>query len=40
VARALLEKGFPLVHPLAGGLEAWVAAGLPVELEELAAAEG
>jgi rhodanese-related sulfurtransferase len=40
VARALLDKGFPLVHPLAGGLDAWVEAGFPVECEELVKAEG
>jgi rhodanese-related sulfurtransferase len=31
VARALLEKGYPLVRPLSGGLEGWVSAGYPVE---------
>jgi len=31
VARALLEKGYPLVRPLSGGLDGWLAAGLPVE---------
>jgi len=37
VARALIDKGFTLVRPLAGGLEAWVEAGLPVETESLVA---
>jgi rhodanese-related sulfurtransferase len=27
----LIEKGFTLVRPLAGGLEAWIDAGYPVE---------
>ena len=31
MARALMERGFKLVRPLAGGLDAWVAAGFPVE---------
>jgi rhodanese-related sulfurtransferase len=31
VARALLEKGYPLVRPLSGGLDGWVSAGYPVE---------
>jgi 3-mercaptopyruvate sulfurtransferase SseA len=26
-----MERGFKLVRPLAGGLDAWVAAGFPVE---------
>ncbi len=30
VARRLIEAGFPNVRPLAGGLEAWIAAGLPL----------
>ena len=37
MARALFEKGFTLVRPLAGGLEDWVAAGYPVEAEQLVA---
>jgi rhodanese-related sulfurtransferase len=37
VARALMEKGFSLVRPLAGGLEGWVAAGYGVEEEPLIA---
>jgi len=31
VARALIERGFTLVRPLAGGLDAWVEAGYPVD---------
>jgi rhodanese-related sulfurtransferase len=31
VARALIDRGFTLVRPLAGGLDAWMAAGYPVE---------
>lgn len=31
MARALMDRGFTLVRPLAGGLEAWVDAGFPVE---------
>jgi hypothetical protein len=27
VARALIERGFKRVRPLAGGLEAWIEAG-------------
>jgi rhodanese-related sulfurtransferase len=27
----LIDRGFTLVRPLAGGLDAWIAAGLPVE---------
>ena len=26
-----MERGFPLVRPLAGGLDAWIAAGFAVE---------
>jgi rhodanese-related sulfurtransferase len=37
VARALHEKGFTLVRPLAGGLGAWVAAGYDVEEDPLVA---
>jgi len=37
VARALHEKGFTLVRPLAGGLDGWIEAGLPTEAEELVA---
>jgi 3-mercaptopyruvate sulfurtransferase SseA len=33
VARALMDRGFSKVRPLEGGLEAWIAAGLPVEEE-------
>ena len=31
MARALIERGFTLVRPLAGGLSGWVAAGYGVE---------
>jgi rhodanese-related sulfurtransferase len=31
VARALIDQGFTLVRPLAGGYDAWVDAGYPVE---------
>lgn len=31
MARLLLERGFPSVKPLAGGFDAWVAAGFPTE---------
>ncbi len=34
MARALIDKGFTRVRPLAGGLEAWVEAGRPVEGDE------
>jgi rhodanese-related sulfurtransferase len=37
VARLLIRRGFTLVRPLAGGLEAWVDAGYPVETEEIIA---
>lgn len=29
-----MDRGFSKVRPLEGGLEAWIAAGLPVEEEE------
>jgi rhodanese-related sulfurtransferase len=32
VARTLIDNGFTQVRPLAGGLEAWVAAGYPIDL--------
>src|SRR5437773_821168 len=32
VAKLLMNHGFMRVRPLLGGLEAWIAAGLPVEL--------
>jgi rhodanese-related sulfurtransferase len=31
----LIDRGFTLVRPLAGGLEAWAEAGYPVEAEPL-----
>ena len=36
----LIDKGFTLVRPLAGGLDAWIAAGFPVEGEPLVAIRG
>jgi hypothetical protein len=33
----LMDRGFRMVRPLAGGLEAWIEAGLPVEAEPLIA---
>jgi 3-mercaptopyruvate sulfurtransferase SseA len=33
----LIDRGFTLVRPLAGGLEAWIEAGYPVEAEPLIA---
>lgn len=40
VARLLQDRGFRRVRPLAGGLEAWIAAGLAVELVVEAEAQG
>jgi rhodanese-related sulfurtransferase len=42
VARALIDRGFRLVRPLAGGLDAWVDAGYLVEPDIVAvrAADG
>jgi len=34
VARALIDRGFKLVRPLAGGLDGWVSAGYQVEQDE------
>jgi len=31
VARLLINEGFTLVRPLAGGYDAWIDAGYPVE---------
>jgi rhodanese-related sulfurtransferase len=31
VARALMDRGFTLVRPLAGGLDGWARAGFPVD---------
>jgi rhodanese-related sulfurtransferase len=31
VARLLIDRGYTLVRPLAGGYDAWVGAGFPVE---------
>ena len=33
----LMDRGFSLVRPLAGGLEAWINAGFEIELEPLIA---
>jgi rhodanese-related sulfurtransferase len=33
----LIERGFKLVRPLAGGLDAWIEAGFPVDAEPLVA---
>jgi rhodanese-related sulfurtransferase len=33
----LMDRGFTLVRPLAGGLEAWIEAGHPTEAEPLIA---
>ena len=37
MARALMERGYTLVRPLAGGLDAWTAAGYDVETPPLVA---
>jgi Rhodanese-related sulfurtransferase len=31
VARQLIDQGFTVVRPLAGGLDAWIDAGFPLE---------
>jgi rhodanese-related sulfurtransferase len=31
VARKLIDEGFTLVRPLAGGFDAWLDAGYPVD---------
>jgi rhodanese-related sulfurtransferase len=36
----LIDRGFTLVRPLAGGLDAWVSAGYTVEGEPLIAIRG
>jgi rhodanese-related sulfurtransferase len=33
----LIDKGFKLVRPLAGGLDGWAEAGYPVETDTLVA---
>jgi len=33
----LMDRGFSLVRPLAGGLDAWIAAGFEIEAEPLIA---
>ncbi len=40
MARALIDRGFKLVRPLAGGLDGWAKAGYPVEDDELVAVRG
>ena len=40
MARALIDRGFTLVRPLAGGLEGWERAGFPVEADPLVAVRG
>jgi len=40
VARLLLDKGFTRVHPLEGGLDAWMEAGHGVEDETVVALGG
>jgi rhodanese-related sulfurtransferase len=37
VARLLIDRGFTLVRPLAGGLDAWVARGFDTETYDLVA---
>jgi hypothetical protein len=37
VARALMDRGFSLVRPLAGGLDGWERAGFPLEPDPLVA---
>jgi len=39
VAKALIQHGFKRVRPLLGGIEAWVAAGHPVETVEVGGAK-
>ncbi len=39
MARALIDRGFTNVRPLAGGFDAWVAAGFPIEESEELPAE-
>jgi hypothetical protein len=36
----LIDRGFTLVRPLAGGLDAWIEGGHPVEGEPLIAIRG
>jgi rhodanese-related sulfurtransferase len=35
VARLLIDRGFTLVRPLEGGLDAWEAAGYDLEAERI-----
>jgi rhodanese-related sulfurtransferase len=36
----LIDRGFKLVRPLSGGLEAWIEAGYAIEAEPLIAIRG
>ena len=35
MARALMDRGYTLVRPLAGGLDGWMAAGYTLEADPL-----
>jgi hypothetical protein len=37
VARLLIDRGFVLVRPLAGGLDAWAGRGFALETHDLVA---
>lgn len=37
MARLLMDRGFTLVRPLAGGLDAWVLAGFAIEEHDIVA---
>jgi len=39
VARLLIDRGFTLVRPLEGGLDAWEAAGYDIEAERFPLSE-
>jgi rhodanese-related sulfurtransferase len=34
VARKLIDEGYTLVRPLAGGFDAWIDMGYPIEVYE------
>jgi rhodanese-related sulfurtransferase len=36
----LIDRGFKLVRPLAGGLDAWISAGYAIEGDQLIAIRG
>jgi rhodanese-related sulfurtransferase len=40
VARLLIDKGFTLVRPLAGGFDGWLSAGYAVEADEVRSVQG